>query len=1740
MAQRTNPQKTGSIAVILVVFAVAIAIALDYYHFPGGAALWAALLIVAAIEPAPTISSASSKSAMPMTDAEASRMRDYQGIKKMLTSLVWPQELLAKGVTLAFSMVLALAIGIGFLPLREIVVDHKLIPMLIEHVANGLLGALAIYALYAWISVKRRDPPLVTIQQTVEFLVAKDIIVGIIAIGVGAGIGVVAGSAYAGWLHASGLASIGVELATAVIAVAAIASMAVRKQAQQKWRDTLEAIDYWSPIWPSLKLSSLPTIVERAIKTESGVTVDRGSIHFASGPQAIMSNVPIMAAIPTDVRLFRLYELESVGVSNSLFRLVLWPTSAQPDIGSPDVDADLVNLWINGVVQETLRSSKVEAAIFMEPELLTGTESPRTVYRLNVSILTSGVSMLKLYEIRKAIEASVGSPIIVDLGGESIFCGDFDNAVYDNPQHQQLVNGVAALEAWTARLEAIKFAQPPVMLSHLEIADGVSIDTGSIPFTVGPAAVLSNAVLLSSVPTGAMLFRLYAPDESNPSVISPTLFRFLTWANDATPDINDPDCPVEIVQLWLEGNIVEVARSNGLESALSVEVDPIHASNSSSAAYLVKITWLSGFIGFETLQLYAEEIAGRIGTGFVVAPDQGAVFCGDFDNVIYDDPDSEGFIETIVVEQQWAERWTTLLGNPNNPIAYADRTENYRIQLVDGLHCGLAMVPFATRLTITPSTYFNVGIENQMVTMLKPSKMAAILPFLAPDRATGLLERHARLFKVVYSTNDSLPNNPAKMMPDDDNSYGVWYIVWWKINRVISTLNIEIPDVYEVHTVNTPKPRQPNLWSFKIRFYGKLKFSDIVNAQTKFQQEFQCDWLRVRATRLGAEMFVGPSREEMSNYYDQQVLDLVDDLDWEHAWRIAKITGPDLSVPIKVSSAHPPYNDRVTEYVFRLPQGFTPGKVKALLDTLKTAVGLSFLQIDEVPDSSNEIMIIASRAAPLPAVVPMDFKAVDELDGQIPVGVSITGEVVNFDRKSTPHLLVVGSTGTGKAQPLDEELPVPISPRFPNGIAHIGELEVGDMVFGVRGDIVPIIGLSDITDERVYRLYLDSGETVRCSGEHLWLVLRNRPKDRSPSSMVKASGLMNIASPVRTSGSGELAAQYRHEIEMLTKSSTGSEPYMRAVLTTKEIVNLINDQQSVQILSGSPTPGELASFLGMPASEVAQTIIAAEKADDWMIQSAAPILNELAIEPRVALTKHLLDYLTVEVKERWRTVAPQPERFTYRVLRGLLNSLGVPIQELEDGHLLVSSMIYTKHTLKTRTITRVDVTDEVVPMRCLSVQSREHCYLTKGYVPTHNSVLTRTLVYGSLIRGDEVYIIDPVKQAVDLSAFKPYTHGFTTSNSRLEALGYLTAIYEEVKRRQEINAKYGAENGLSLAIPPEDRYPYILVEIDEFAQLMYPQSVAKNAFSRDPSQNKALIEAETENSVISSIGRMVGAIAAIARSTLVTLILATQRMDHTFLDAIPQGGNLKTNLGRILLGNASLGERASALRNPDTTPRLPADSPQGRAVYEPSIGRGLILQSWYSSPEDIQAALAERLEPLPDAMKLDPYASLPSEMVAMIDGSQDGEPVAIYVEQEAQINDDLFQEMLSQVVSEPGPAIIIEADQPEPAMDEVDQLEPTVDEADQPETTVDEVDPTEPTVGETDQPEPTDTSQLDPWELYDLEHSTVIEDSGSSDILENDQDITSSKRTTRKRGDRRIFSIDVDTALSTFDDVSDD
>ena len=241
--------------------------------------------------------------------------------------------------------------------------------------------------------------------------------------------------------------------------------------------------------------------------------------------------------------------------------------------------------------------------------------------------------------------------------------------------------------------------------------------------------------------------------------------------------------------------------------------------------------------------------------------------------------------------------------------------------------------------------------------------------------------------------------------------------------------------------------------------------------------------------------------------------------------------------------------------------------------------------------------------------------------------------------------------------------------------------------------------------------------------------------------------------------------------------------------------------------------------------------------------------------------------------------------------------------------------------------------------------------LLAGLTGAGKSCLAQALVYGALVRGWQVYVIDPVKSGADYQFARDRCHGFASTAP--EATALLRAVYAEVARRKQLNAAHGVGSYRELPEPP----PHLLVLIDEFTSLVGRDPVPPRTDDPELDAERDLIEAANHARI--EIGVFAGKIAREARSSGVTLALGTQKLSAKMLDTIPSAGDLKVNLSRVLLGKTSWGDRVSALRDPDDAPDLDGVVPRGRGLWETTAAPAQVIQCWYATQAEFRAELQE-------------------------------------------------------------------------------------------------------------------------------------------------------------------------------------
>lgn len=98
-------------------------------------------------------------------------------------------------------------------------------------------------------------------------------------------------------------------------------------------------------------------------------------------------------------------------------------------------------------------------------------------------------------------------------------------------------------------------------------------------------------------------------------------------------------------------------------------------------------------------------------------------------------------------------------------------------------------------------------------------------------------------------------------------------------------------------------------------------------------------------------------------------------------------------------------------------------------------------------------------------------------------------DVVKVSREISDYsLMITASSGYGKAQPLDALV------LSENGYVKMGNIKVGDKVFGEDGELHNVIGVYPQGNKEIYEVVFSDGTSTECCKEHMWTI--QTPSDR--------------------------------------------------------------------------------------------------------------------------------------------------------------------------------------------------------------------------------------------------------------------------------------------------------------------------------------------------------------------------------------------------------------------------------------------------------------------------------------------------------------------------------------------------------------------------------------------------------------------------------------------------------------------
>lgn len=93
--------------------------------------------------------------------------------------------------------------------------------------------------------------------------------------------------------------------------------------------------------------------------------------------------------------------------------------------------------------------------------------------------------------------------------------------------------------------------------------------------------------------------------------------------------------------------------------------------------------------------------------------------------------------------------------------------------------------------------------------------------------------------------------------------------------------------------------------------------------------------------------------------------------------------------------------------------------------------------------------------------------------------------------------------GSGKCEPLTAEIPTP------NGFKKMGEIKIGDKIFGSDGKEHNVLGVFPQGKKDIYKVYFTDGTFCRCGEEHLWIVKKYKTPKNKPWKVMSLKEIMD-------------------------------------------------------------------------------------------------------------------------------------------------------------------------------------------------------------------------------------------------------------------------------------------------------------------------------------------------------------------------------------------------------------------------------------------------------------------------------------------------------------------------------------------------------------------------------------------------------------------------------------------------------
>jgi len=558
----------------------------------------------------------------------------------------------------------------------------------------------------------------------------------------------------------------------------------------------------------------------------------------------------------------------------------------------------------------------------------------------------------------------------------------------------------AHADEWEAHWAALKIDPPPVLVDHRVVGYGAAeVWTFDAPPGLGARAMWPQAKKFAPVVGAGRAVAVLERPDGTPGTRHPIMFDVVAWSD--SPDLTDPDIADDVVLLAAHSRFAWATEFAGYGRPVPVSIERVSTTGSPSA-WASRWAWPDGPSLAEIKAIYTG-VEQAFGCEVLLDHRQDVVFFGalDSDGV---PPELADHIAALREERIWDKRWSQIQGIADHPPICQAKT-GMTAELADGTEVHRQAFVVRQGLEVAELR----GLEPKIATTMRAAPFVAICGWPAPGGRPG--DRHPQGF-VIYWSQSPVPTSPERLADSDASSW----VLAGMLNKAFDAAKLPRPELAGAVELSMPDQKS-HLWELRVRLFDGVTVAYVRSQAARLQQALQVSWLRVAACpEPDVAVIYAGARPEQIELADEDVMSLLTALDWEQAWLDSKVTGASGEPPKLMGCGMMPHNQNVLVLDFSLPAGIDRAMVKAAKGRLRTATGNAFVEDVDSPLGADAVRLLVSRDIPLPRRAQIEWSLIENADRlTVPIGTGIDGEPVCFNLRDSPHLLVVGATGTGKS-----------------------------------------------------------------------------------------------------------------------------------------------------------------------------------------------------------------------------------------------------------------------------------------------------------------------------------------------------------------------------------------------------------------------------------------------------------------------------------------------------------------------------------------------------------------------------------------------------------------------------------------------------------------------------------------------------------------------------------------------------